>query len=113
MKKGVFSLPINPKIDRKFAEETFIPFLIEHKHLIYDLYFTCRIPPFSQDAMGDILAESGRVVVESESVVWNFRWNSSGEILARARWVGYRLESVQRDFGGNPLESDAWVWFRI
>ena len=52
--KSVFSLPINPKIDRKFAEEIFIPFLIEHKHLIYDLYFTCRIPPFSQDAMGDI-----------------------------------------------------------
>ncbi len=52
--KSVFSLPINPKIDKKFAEETFIPFLIEHKHLIYDLYFTCRIPPFSQDAMGDI-----------------------------------------------------------
>ncbi len=52
--KSVFSLPINPKIDKKFAEENFIPFLIEHKHLIYDLYFTCRIPPFSQDAMGDI-----------------------------------------------------------
>ena len=51
---SVFSLPINPKIDKKFAEETFIPFLIEHKHLIYDLYFTCRIPPFNQDAMGDI-----------------------------------------------------------
>ena len=51
---SVFSLPINPKIDKKFAEETFIPFLIEHKHLIYDLYFTCRIPPFTQDVMGDI-----------------------------------------------------------
>jgi hypothetical protein len=52
--KNIFSLPINPKINKKFTEETLIPFLIDHKHLIYDLYFTCRIPPFNQDAMGDI-----------------------------------------------------------
>jgi len=51
---AIFSLPINPKINEKFVEEVFIPFLKTHKHLIFDLYFTCRMPPFSQDAMGDI-----------------------------------------------------------
>lgn len=50
----IFSLPINPKVDLEFVDNIFIPFLKEHKDLIYDLYFTCRIPPFSQDAMGDI-----------------------------------------------------------
>lgn len=50
---AIFSLPINPKLNEEFVEETFIPFLNNHKHLIFDLYFTCRMPPFLQDAMGD------------------------------------------------------------
>lgn len=50
---AIFSLPINPKLNEQFVEETFIPFLNKHKHLIFDLYFTCRMPPFIQDAMGD------------------------------------------------------------
>tara|TARA_B100002019_G_scaffold189418_1_gene163676 strand:- start:2199 stop:3905 length:1707 start_codon:yes stop_codon:yes gene_type:complete len=52
--KDIFSLPINPKGDLNFTKNVFVPFLKRNKHLIYDLYFTCRIPPFSQDAMGDI-----------------------------------------------------------
>ena len=57
MSKRVFSLPINPKADWKFTQDNFIPFLKENKHLIYDLYFTCRIEPFGQDAMGDIFVK--------------------------------------------------------
>ena len=51
---AIFSLPINPKLNEEFVEGTFIPFLKLHKHLIFDLYFTCRMPPFLQDAMGDV-----------------------------------------------------------
>ena len=54
MSKKVFSLPINPKLSEDFVENTFLPFLREHKEHILDLYFTCRIPPFEQDAMGDV-----------------------------------------------------------
>ena len=50
---AIFSLPINPKLNEEFVEESFIPFLKKYKHLIFDLYFTCRMPPFIQDAMGD------------------------------------------------------------
>jgi len=50
----IFSLPINPKVDLEFTDNIFIPFLNKYKNLIHDLYFTCRIPPFGQDAMGDI-----------------------------------------------------------
>jgi len=53
MSKRVFSLPINPKLSEEFVEETFIPFLKKYRDYIFDLYFTCRIPPFMQDAMGD------------------------------------------------------------
>jgi hypothetical protein len=55
-KKSVFSLPINPKIDSKFAETVFIPWLKKYKDYIVDLYFTSRMPPFNNDAMGDVFA---------------------------------------------------------
>jgi hypothetical protein len=57
---AIFSLPINPKLSEEFVTETFIPFLKTHKDLIFDLYFTCRMPPFLQDAMGDTFAEDIR-----------------------------------------------------
>lgn len=50
----MFSLPINPKLSEAQFNE-FYDFCRTHKSLIYDLYFTCRIPPFTQDAMGDII----------------------------------------------------------
>ena len=60
-----FSLPINPKLSKEVVEETFIPFVKKYKHLIYDLYFTCRMPPFLQDAMGDVF------VGDMRSTTWN------------------------------------------
>jgi len=52
---AIFSIPINTKLSEEFVEGIFIPFLKEYKHLIYDMYFTCRMPPFTQDAMGDTI----------------------------------------------------------
>lgn len=49
----IFSVPFNPKLNPQQYNE-FVEFLIEHKHLISDVYFTSRIKPFMQDAMGDI-----------------------------------------------------------
>lgn len=49
----MFSVPLNPKMSKAQIEE-FMNFLIDYKDHIYDFYFTCRIPPFHQDAMGDI-----------------------------------------------------------
>lgn len=49
----MFSVPLNPKLtEQEFSE--FIDFLERNKHLVYDFYFTCRMPPFIQDAMGDV-----------------------------------------------------------
>ena len=50
----MFSIPLNQKLnEQQFAE--FYEFCSKYKHLIYDIYFTCRMPPFVQDAMGDII----------------------------------------------------------
>ena len=49
----IFSLPLNPKLsETQFAE--FVEFCDTYKDFISDIYFTCRIPPFTQDAMGDV-----------------------------------------------------------
>jgi len=51
----IFSLPINPKLsETQFTE--FVNFCSIYKDYISDLYFTCRIAPFTQDAMGDVFA---------------------------------------------------------
>jgi hypothetical protein len=49
----MFSVPLNPSLSPEETED-FANFLYDYKDYIYDFYFTCRIPPFSQDAMGDV-----------------------------------------------------------
>ncbi len=51
--KPIFSIPINPKLN-SVQFDYFIKFLLDYKPWISDLYFTCRMPPFVQDAMGEI-----------------------------------------------------------
>jgi predicted O-methyltransferase YrrM len=59
----MFSIPINPKLNEKqFAE--FYEFCKEYKPYIYDLYFTCRMPPFVQDAMGDVFISDSNITIE-------------------------------------------------
>jgi hypothetical protein len=43
--------------------EKFYPFLVEYKDWIYDIYFTCRIPPFNQDAMGSVFSDNDKNIV--------------------------------------------------
>ena len=70
MNKRVFSLPINPKLSEEFVTNTFLPFLKEYREYILDLYFTCRIPPFDQDAMGDTFL-SPDALIESAIYISN------------------------------------------
>ena len=53
----MFSVPLNPKLTPD-QFDYFLNFLKKYKHLIYDVYFTSRIPPFTQDAMGDVFSET-------------------------------------------------------
>ena len=49
----MFSIPLNPKLNN-IQLNHFYEFCMKHKQHIYDIYFTCRMPPFEQDAMGDV-----------------------------------------------------------
>jgi hypothetical protein len=52
----MFTVPLNPKLTEKDFK-SFLDFLIRNKDYIFDFYFTCRIAPFNQDAMGDTFIE--------------------------------------------------------
>lgn len=57
----MFSIPLNPKLNN-IQLNHFFEFCLKHKQHIYDLYFTCRMPPFVQDAMGDVFEESNSLI---------------------------------------------------
>jgi hypothetical protein len=58
MSRKIFSIPLNPKLnENQFA--MFYNWLSIHKEWIADIYFTSRISPFDQDAMGDIFHATG------------------------------------------------------
>jgi len=68
--KKIFSVPLNPKLTPdQFVE--FYNFLNDYKEYIYDIYFTSRIPPFMQDAMGDVfvLQEDYSYAIEQALVI--------------------------------------------
>jgi predicted O-methyltransferase YrrM len=54
MKTKIFSVPLNPKLTPEQFQK-FYQWLERNKNLIADIYFTSRIAPFKQDAMGDII----------------------------------------------------------
>lgn len=54
----IFSVPLNPKLTEKEYFH-FLGFLQTYKDWVYDVYFTSRIAPFHQDAMGDLFKNDG------------------------------------------------------
>lgn len=54
MNQKIFSVPLNPKLDFDSFEKRFLPLVHKYKDYIYDIYFTTRMAPFAQDAMGDV-----------------------------------------------------------
>lgn len=52
MPRKIFSLPFSPYISLEDYELHYLPFVLEHKDYIYDIFTTIRISPFEHDAMG-------------------------------------------------------------
>jgi len=69
MSKKIFSIPLNPILSEKYFYEEYFPFLEEYKDWIYDVYFTCRIPPFLQDAMGAVIPEEERLQITGNAMI--------------------------------------------
>ena len=63
-----FSLPLWPGLSPAEIEQEVFPFLEECGHLLSDLYFTSRIPPFDSDAMGGIIVSEERATVINNAI---------------------------------------------
>jgi len=63
-----FSLPLWPGLSPDDIKNEVYPFLAECGHLISDLYFTSRIPPFDSDAMGGIIVSEERATVINNAI---------------------------------------------
>ena len=70
-----FSVPLWPGLSPSETEQIIVPFLDECGHLISDLYFTCRIPPFNSDAMGGIIIPEETSVVINNALVISKHYN--------------------------------------
>lgn len=70
--RKIFSVPLNPKLTPEQYME-FYNFLNEYKDYIRDVYFTSRIKPFVQDAMGDlfILQEDYSLAIDAALYIQN------------------------------------------
>jgi len=64
----IFSIPLNPKLSKKQIYD-YINFCTSYKEYIYDIYFTCRIAPFLQDAMGDIFLQTEDNLVAIDNAI--------------------------------------------
>lgn len=64
-----FSIPLNPMLSEEDFMNKFYPFLQRNKDWIYDIYFTARVAPFTQDAMGAVITEEFRDAVFENAMI--------------------------------------------
>ena len=65
----IFSIPLNPKLSESEFKE-FYTLVEKYKDYIYDIYFTSRVAPFIQDAMGDVYTQEQSVDLIRNSLVF-------------------------------------------
>ena len=65
----IFSVPLNPKLSEDEFYK-FLEFLKQYKDWIYDIYFTSRIAPFNQDAMGDVFLQPSDSMFAIETALY-------------------------------------------
>lgn len=63
-----YSLPLYPGLDSDDLNNRIIPFLKLAKNYIYDIYFTTRIDPFKQDAMGMVFDKQDEKLMMAQAL---------------------------------------------
>lgn len=70
-----FSLPLWPGLSPEEIERDVYPFLDECSGVISDLYFTSRIAPFDQDAMGGFIVVDEKHTVSNNALIIADKYN--------------------------------------
>ena len=99
-KRKIFSIPLNPYTTADDFKNIFVPFLIKHRDWIYDVYFTSRIPPFLQDAMGAVFKE--------EQLVQMFQ-----NALALQEATGVRVSATFNNVNVPPTQENLEIFVRL
>lgn len=94
---AIFSIPLNPKLSPKQFND-YASFIRDHKSLIYDVYFTSRIAPFDQDAMGDVFIGDTQDLIENALV------------LQEA--TGVRLSATFNNINVRPDQKNLDLWIK-
>lgn len=95
----IFSIPLNPKLNESQIQH-FVAFCQEYRDWIYDIYFTCRIPPFLQDAMGDVFIQTQDNLVAIENA------------LAVSEYTGIPLSATFNNIEVRPSQHNLDLWIR-
>ena len=95
----IFSIPLNPKLNQQQSIE-FVNFCKQYKDYIYDIYFTCRIAPFLQDAMGDIFIQTEDNLFAIENA------------LAISDATGISLSATFNNIEVSPTQKNLDIWIK-
>ena len=95
----IFSIPLNPKLNENQSND-FINFCNDYKDYIYDIYFTCRIAPFLQDAMGDIFIQTD----DNLSAIEN--------ALFISEKTGIKLSATFNNIEVRPTQKNLDIWIK-
>ena len=96
----MFTVPLNPKLNESQMNE-FVEFLKQYKDYIYDFYFTCRIPPFTQDAMGDVF--------DGNQDDWSYLINLA---LYIQEYTGVTASAVFNNIEVRPSQDNLDLWIQ-
>lgn len=95
----IFSIPLNPKLSETQVND-YVNFCKKYKDFIYDIYFTCRIPPFLQDAMGDIFIQTE----DNLTVIDN--------AIEISRVTGIPLSATFNNIEIRPTQKNLDIWIK-
>ena len=95
----IFSVPLNPKLSESEFYK-FLEFLKEYRAWIYDIYFTSRIAPFGQDAMGDVFLQPADAMFAIETALYI------------QRETGITVSATFNNLQVRPSQQNLDVWIR-
>ena len=95
----IFSIPLNPKLNESQIQN-FTAFCQEYRDYIYDIYFTCRVAPFLQDAMGDVFIQTEDNLVAIDNAI------------AVSDLTGIPLSATFNNIEVRPSQRNLDIWIR-
>lgn len=89
-----FSLPLYPDLSPEYIQDELIPYLIKNKDNIHDIYFTTRMAPFDQDAMGTIFTEEDQISLIANALIIQQETGITVSAVFNNKFISPRKENL-------------------